>query len=194
MPDADWWEALWPNPARVLTDAGLVTGASAVDLCAGDGWFTLPMARIARHVIAVDIDATLLDRARARLSDAGVNNCDFEVADAFDLQRLVAQPVDYVFLANAFHGVSEPTALSRVVAAVLAPSGTICDCELASAAKRENDDLRSTSRPKDRTENEHRLRRRRSLSHPASNYFTPPKSGHTTTPAFSRRYRQASGC
>ena len=123
MPDADWWEALWPDPARVLTDAGLITGVSAVDLCAGDGWFTLPMARIARHVIAVDIDAVLLDRARVRLSDAGLTNCAFEVADAFDLPKLIAQPVDFVFLANAFHGVPEQTALSRVVAMVLAQGG-----------------------------------------------------------------------
>jgi hypothetical protein len=28
----------------VLTDCGLVAGMMALDLCAGDGWFTLPMA------------------------------------------------------------------------------------------------------------------------------------------------------
>jgi ubiquinone/menaquinone biosynthesis C-methylase UbiE len=123
MPDADWWEALWPDPARVLTDSGLIAGTSAVDLCAGDGWFTLPMARIARHVIAIDIDAGLLNRARLRLSEAGLTNCDFKVADAFELPKLIEKRVDFVFLANAFHGVPEQTKLSRAVAEVLTQGG-----------------------------------------------------------------------
>jgi hypothetical protein len=44
MPDAQRWQALWPDSGRVLTDCGLVAGMIALDLCAGDGWFTLPMA------------------------------------------------------------------------------------------------------------------------------------------------------
>jgi len=101
----------------------LVPGVSTVDLCAGDGWFSLPMARIASHVIAVDIDPVLLDQARLRLADAGLTHCAFKVADAFDLPKQIAGPVDFVFLANAFHGVPDQTKLSRIVAAVLAPVG-----------------------------------------------------------------------
>jgi ubiquinone/menaquinone biosynthesis C-methylase UbiE len=123
MPDADWWHALWSDPARVLRDAGLIAGASAVDLCAGDGWFMLPMARIARHVIAVDIDPVLLGHARRRLSEARATNCEFREADAFDLAKLVSAPVDFVFLANAFHGVPDQIGLSVVVATSLAPGG-----------------------------------------------------------------------
>jgi SAM-dependent methyltransferase len=123
MPDADWWHALWSDPARVLRGAGLIDGTTAVDLCAGDGWFTLPMARIARHVIAVDIDPVLLGRARLRLSEAKATNCEFREADAFELAKLVSEPVDFVFLANAFHGVPDQTRLSVVVATSLAPGG-----------------------------------------------------------------------
>jgi SAM-dependent methyltransferase len=123
MPDSDWWQALWSDPTGVLGDAGLIAGASAVDLCAGDGWFTLPMARMARHVLAVDIDPVLLGRARLRLSQADVTNCEFKVADAFDLAGLVTEAIDFVFLANAFHGVPDQTGLSAVVAKVLRPGG-----------------------------------------------------------------------
>jgi SAM-dependent methyltransferase len=123
MPDPDWWQALWSDPADVLGDAGLMAGVSAVDLCAGDGWFTLPMARIARHVIAIDIDPMLLGRARQRLSQTNVTNCEFKVADAFDLAKLVTEPIDFVFLANAFHGVPDQTGLSAVVATVLRSGG-----------------------------------------------------------------------
>jgi SAM-dependent methyltransferase len=123
MPDAGWWEALWPEPARVLGDCGLTAGATAIDLCAGTGWFTLPMARIARYVTAIDIDGALLSVARRRLGEAGLANCDFVEGNAYELARAVAAPVDFVFLANAFHGVPDRTRLAAAIAEVLAPSG-----------------------------------------------------------------------
>jgi SAM-dependent methyltransferase len=123
MPDGSWWQALWANPTAVLTGSGLTEGVTAVDLCAGDGWFTLPMARIARHVLAIDIDATLLNLAKRRISEAGLKNCEFVVANAYDLNAFLTEPVDYMLIANAFHGVPDQTRLARVVAATLAPKG-----------------------------------------------------------------------
>jgi protein-L-isoaspartate O-methyltransferase len=123
MPDAGWWEALWPDPTSVLRETGLVDGMAAVDLCAGDGWFTLPMARIARRVLAIDIDGRLLSIAEQRLAMAGLTNAAFRVADAYDLPKLVPAPVDFIFLANAFHGVPEHTRLANAVCAALAPGG-----------------------------------------------------------------------
>lgn len=43
MPTAGWWEALWPDPSSVLAAVGLGPGMEVVDLCSGDGWFTLQM-------------------------------------------------------------------------------------------------------------------------------------------------------
>ena len=82
MPDADWWQELWPDPAKVLAEMGVEPGMVAVDLCCGDGLFTVPMARIAMRVYAIDIDRAMLDRARAHLAAAGAANCEFFVADA----------------------------------------------------------------------------------------------------------------
>src|SRR5882724_9401710 len=123
MPSAGWWEALWPDPAAVLAAAGIRSGMEVVDLCSGDGWFTLHIARIARHVTAIDIDGNLLQAARHRLNQNGVTNCDFVVGDAYDLGTLVPRPVDFVFLANAFHGVPDRPRLARAVRAVLKPNG-----------------------------------------------------------------------
>src|SRR3954468_19555435 len=95
MPDAGWWEALWAKPAKVLTDVGIKPGMSAVDLCCGDGWFTLQMARLARHVIAIDIDSALLDAARMRLAESGFENRTFVEADAFDIGDVVREPADF---------------------------------------------------------------------------------------------------
>jgi len=81
-----------------------------IDLCSGDGWFTLQIAKVARHVAAIDIDPTLLEVARVRLMEAGVTNCSFIAGDAYDITRLWPEPVDLVFMANAFHGVAGPSA------------------------------------------------------------------------------------
>lgn len=123
MPTAGWWEALWPDPAMVLRAVGVETGMEVIDLCSGDGWFTLQIAKIAAHVIAIDIDRALLEVARFRLAEAGLSNCEFQAGDASRLADLVLRPVDFVFLANAFHGVPDRPRLAQSVYAVLKPKG-----------------------------------------------------------------------
>lgn len=123
MPDPDWWEALWPDPKQVLELVGIKPDMEVVDLCSGDGWFTLPLARIVHNVIAIDIDKNLLDAAQHRLEGSGISNCRYVLGDAYDLATLVSTPVDFVFLANAFHGVPDKLRLSLAVRAILKQGG-----------------------------------------------------------------------
>jgi ubiquinone/menaquinone biosynthesis C-methylase UbiE len=123
MPTAGWWEALWPDPVMVLNQVGVKPGMTVIDLCCGDGWFTLQIAKIARHVVAIDIDAKLLDVARLRLTESGHRNSAFVEGNAYDVAKMVPHPADFVFLANAFHGVPEPTRLARSVFDALKPGG-----------------------------------------------------------------------
>jgi SAM-dependent methyltransferase len=123
MPDADWWQNLWPDPAKVLVEMGVEPGTVAVDLCCGDGLFTGALAGIAGRVYAIDIDPDMLDCTRARVAAAGATNCHFVVADAMRIDAVVPEPVDYVFLANTFHGVPDQLRLARAVTAILKPCG-----------------------------------------------------------------------
>ena len=123
MPDARWWQALWPDPVKVLVEMGVEPGTVAVDLCCGDGLFTPALAGIAGRVYAIDIDPDLLDRTRARVEATGATNCHFVVADAMRVDAVVPQSVDYVFLANTFHGVPDQLRLARAVKAILKPCG-----------------------------------------------------------------------
>jgi 2-polyprenyl-3-methyl-5-hydroxy-6-metoxy-1,4-benzoquinol methylase len=123
MPDARWWQVLWPSPAKVVADVALSAGMTAVDLCCGDGWFTLPIAQIARHVTAIDIDAALLQIARERVAENGIANCTFIEADASAIGEIILNPADHVFLANVFHGVPERSRLARSVHDALRPGG-----------------------------------------------------------------------
>jgi 2-polyprenyl-3-methyl-5-hydroxy-6-metoxy-1,4-benzoquinol methylase len=122
MPTAGWWEALWPDPAGVLAAVGLSPGMDVIDLCSGDGWFTVQIAKVARQVTAIDIDRNLLEVARHRLMESGVNNCKFVAGNAYEIAKL-AGPTDFVFMANAFHGVPDRARLAKAVRAALNPSG-----------------------------------------------------------------------
>jgi hypothetical protein len=44
IPDPDWWEALWPRPNKVVAALGVQPGGEAVDLCRGDGLYTVSLA------------------------------------------------------------------------------------------------------------------------------------------------------
>jgi SAM-dependent methyltransferase len=123
MPDADWWQALWPAPGAIVAAVGIGAGMDVIDLCSGDGWFTLPIAKIARRVTGIDIDERMLETARRRLAAAAVTNCLFVRSDAYALAQLLAQPADFVFMANAFHGVPDKLRLVRAVRAALKPAG-----------------------------------------------------------------------
>lgn len=123
MPTAGWWEALWPNPGWVIAAVGIDGGMDVIDLCCGDGWFTLHTAKVARRVIAVDIDPEILQVAQHRLTQAAIYNCDFVVGNAYRLQNLAPRNVDFVFMANAFHGVHDKPRLVRAVSAVLKAGG-----------------------------------------------------------------------
>jgi ubiquinone/menaquinone biosynthesis C-methylase UbiE len=124
MPNADWWQALWPDPSKIIVEMGVEPCVVAIDLCCGDGLFTGPLARIAKRVYAIDIDPVMLNRARSRVAAARADNCKFVVADAMAIDAVVAE-IDYVLLANTFHGVPDQLGLGRAVAAVLKPKGLL---------------------------------------------------------------------
>src|SRR5213079_317371 len=94
-----------------------------IDLCSGDGWFTLQIAKLARHVTAIDIDPAMLDLARHRLTESGVTSCDFVTGNAYELKTLVPGSADFVSMENAFHGVPDPLRLARAVRSLLRSSG-----------------------------------------------------------------------
>ena len=123
MPDRDWWQALWPDPDVTIKALGVDPGMLVVDLGCGDGYFTGPIARRAApgHVIGLDVDPAMLEQAKTACAD--VSNCAWQAGDAAQVSRLLRVPVDYVLIANAFHGAPDKTGLAREVASILKPGG-----------------------------------------------------------------------
>jgi len=99
------------------------TGHGGDRSISGDGWFTLEIAKIARHVVAIDIDPNLLEVARHRAKGNRMTNLDFVPGDAYAVATLAPRPADFVFMANAFHGVPDQPRLARSVGEALKPAG-----------------------------------------------------------------------
>ena len=123
MPDRDWWQALWPDPAQVLVAMGIVSGMAVIDLGCGDGYFTAPMANLVGtgKVTGFDLNPQMLTQAQANC--AGLPTVKWIAGDAMALSRLVPGQVDYVLMANTFHGVPDKTGLAREARSVLKPGG-----------------------------------------------------------------------
>src|SRR6185437_3868023 len=73
--------------ARAVQLLELSADATVLDLFCGLGNFTLALARSARHVVGVEGDRVLVERARGNARRNGIQNAEFQVAD-------LSQPLD----------------------------------------------------------------------------------------------------
>lgn len=123
MPDRDWWEALWPNPLELVLKLNLKSGMSVLDLCCGYGYFTIPMSSVTSTIYGLELEAELIDQAKHEASIRGITNCHWIVGDAMRLRDLMPEPVDYILLANTFHGIPNKTEFVRNAISMLKPNG-----------------------------------------------------------------------
>lgn len=97
---------------------------TVLDLCCGDGYFTAPLASLVDgKVIGLDIDCDMLEQARAEVARSGASVRQWICGNADDVAGSLAEPVDFVLIANAFHGVPYQTGLARAAASVLKHDG-----------------------------------------------------------------------
>ena len=128
MPDRDWWSALWPDPQWLLQQIGIRRGMSVLDLCCGDGYFTGPLAALVDgRLVALDLDPAMIELARAEVERSGASVRQWICADATSaLAKHFDEPVDFVLIANTFHGVPDQIGLACSVREVLKPDGLFC--------------------------------------------------------------------
>jgi 23S rRNA (uracil1939-C5)-methyltransferase len=105
--------------SRALEVLAPAPGESVLDLFCGLGNFSLPLARHAAELVAVEGDAALVGRARENAARNGIANATFHVADLFkDVAELpwAARAYDRVLL-------DPPRAGAREVLPVIRRSG-----------------------------------------------------------------------
>jgi len=133
QPDWDWWSKLWPTPGATLRRLGITAGATVAEVPSGNGYFALPVARIAEPatVYAIDLDTSLLEELDEIATQQGIENVETRQADAREFAQHLPEPVDVVLLANTFHGIDDTDAVVRQAFDALHPGGQFVVCNWA---------------------------------------------------------------
>lgn len=122
MPEESLWETLF-NVPLILDHLGIDQNIrDVVEIGCGYGTFTIPVAeRITGTVLALDIDAAMIQRTRERA--VGFSNVVLKPHDISD-ELLDIPPVDGCLLFNLLHG-EGPVELLSKCAALVKPGGYV---------------------------------------------------------------------
>ena len=127
MPDRDWWQELWPNPQAMMRELGVKPGARAIDICCGDGYFTVPLAQLTApgETLGVELDREALALAHRDVQAAGATNITLIEADVCELRGLVDGTFDFIFVASTLHGIPDKQRMIHCMSQLLARGGLL---------------------------------------------------------------------
>jgi SAM-dependent methyltransferase len=100
-----------------------------VDYGCGPGFFTLELARRAQTVIAIDLSATMLQKAKNKAAKAGARNIRFLQSNGTSLQ-LENGKVDLILLVTVYHEVGDNETVLRQFRRILKPDGKLIIVEV----------------------------------------------------------------
>ncbi len=106
-------------------------GMTVADVGAGDGYFTVRLARRVGptgRVIATDVLPEHLERLRARVTREGLSNVDF-VLSRYDDPALPAGAVDVALLVRMYHEIEQPYAFMWRLRDALKQDGVVAISE-----------------------------------------------------------------
>jgi SAM-dependent methyltransferase len=112
---------------RVLETLGVKPGEFVVDLGAGSGYFTIPLARAAGPegtVLATDIRQEMLDHIDRRAKIERLDNVDLLLSLPDD-PMLPPGKADLILMVDVYHYITERTAFGKKLRAGLAPGGRL---------------------------------------------------------------------
>lgn len=128
----------WQRVPDILSAMNVQPGAVVADIGAGDGFFTVRLARAVGdqgRVHAVDISEAQLGRLRTRIEKEGLRNVSI-VHGSVDDPRLEPGTLDAALIVNAYHEMTEHQAILRRIKAALKPEGRLVIVEPISDSRR----------------------------------------------------------
>src|SRR5690349_12231859 len=123
---------------RAVERAELRPGESALDICCGTGDLTLALARrvaLDGHVVGCDFSEPMLDLAREKASERGVDGVRFEWADALQLPYDAAR-FDAVTVGFGIRNLADLERGLHEMARVLRPGGRLVILEITQPTRR----------------------------------------------------------
>jgi ubiquinone/menaquinone biosynthesis C-methylase UbiE len=114
----------WLPPDEVIRLLDIHANWTIADIGAGTGYFTLPMARIAAKVLAVDVEPGMLARIETKLIETELNNVTCLQGEA-SATGLDSSSCDCILLANVWHEFDDHVAVLAEAARILKPNGLL---------------------------------------------------------------------
>ncbi|AQA17434.1 ArsR family transcriptional regulator [Halioglobus japonicus] len=115
--------------AEVLRNAPLTHRGTALEVGPGDGSFLLELAPQFDRVVALDIEAMMLEQARQKTQAAGADNIEFIHGDTAS-DALEGLQADCAVINMVLHHTPAPGQILKDVAARLAPGGAVLVTDL----------------------------------------------------------------
>ena len=122
---------LWQDAPAILAQIGLMPGDTLVDIGSGDGYFSIPAARIVGQsgkIYALDVSAEAISKLKAAASAAGLNNIQTAVGEA-KKTLLCKGCADVVLMANALHDFNDPVTALKNARLMLKSGGRLADLD-----------------------------------------------------------------
>jgi ubiquinone/menaquinone biosynthesis C-methylase UbiE len=111
-------------PETIVERMGLAEDDMVLDLGAGVGYFTLPISKRSREVVAIDSEPKMLSILSERALASGSVNMRMVCGDIAILP-FADGSIDHVFAAFVYHEVADQSKLMEESARVLRPSGKL---------------------------------------------------------------------
>jgi len=117
----------WKSVAEALLR--LMPPMTIADLGAGEGTFALLLAQGAKHVIAVDTSARMIEVGREFAQRNSITNIEFRLGDMEEVPIAPAE-VDLVFFSQSLHHALHPERALKEAHRILCPGGRIVVLDL----------------------------------------------------------------
>ena len=112
---------------KLLKALPVKAGMTVVDLGAGSGYYTFPLAKKVGpkgKVLAVDIQKEMLDLIESRKKSRGVENIETILGTVTD-PKLPVGKVDLILMVDVYHEFSHPFEMTEAMVKALAPKGLL---------------------------------------------------------------------
>ena len=121
----------WQNPETILKDIGLKFGSTFVDVGCGDGFFSIPAARLVGQkgrVYCVDVSGKAIEILKKNASMAGVENLTLRVGRAEETVFCEAC-ADFLFFGIVLHDFQDIDKVLTNARTMLKSSGQLVDLD-----------------------------------------------------------------
>ncbi len=121
----------WQDPEMILKAAGVQPGITFIDIGCGQGFFTLPAARIigsAGKIFGVDTDESAIGELGKKAEQEGIKNLQLTVSPA-EKALLCEACADIVFLGIVLHDFADPARVLSNAHRMLKPGGKLVNLD-----------------------------------------------------------------